>query len=148
MYHEFRGQRTVVLDELHAKYGPVVRVAPDEVSFNNVEALHEIYGIRSSFGKSDFYDMFVYYDERNTFTSTSKSEVRTRRQFGGVRGIPANDLQHSNRKRLVADNYTKSYVMQPAVADQIRGHVAALMGVIQQNPSVDVYQYLHYYAME
>ncbi|OIW26674.1 cytochrome P450 [Coniochaeta ligniaria NRRL 30616] len=129
MYHEFMGQRTVVLDKLHAKYGPVVRVAPDEVSFNDEEALREIYGIKSGCGKSDFYDMFVYYDERNTFTSPTKTE-------------------HSSRKRLVADNYTKSYVMQPSVAEMIKGHVAALMTVIQQNPSVDVYQYLHYYAMD
>lgn len=81
MYYEFKGQRTVIIDELHAKYGPVVRVAPDEVSFNDAEALKDIYGIKSGFGKSDFYDMFVYYDERNTFTSPSKAEVRIGEEF-------------------------------------------------------------------
>lgn len=81
IYHEFRGTRTVVLDKLHAKYGPVVRVAPNEVSFNDAQGLKDIYGIKSDMGKSDFYDMFVYYNERNTFTSPSKSEVSETKEF-------------------------------------------------------------------
>jgi hypothetical protein len=75
MYHEFKGGRTALIDELHQRYGPIVRISPDEVSFNNHEALKEIYGIKSDFSKSDFYDMFIYYNERNTFTSLSKTEV-------------------------------------------------------------------------
>lgn len=151
MYHEFMGQRTVVIDDLHTKYGPVVRVAPDEVSFNDEEGLREIYGIRSNVAKSDFYDMFVYYNERNTFTSPTKTEVRTHVATSKRLDTVCQKLtswQHSNRKRLVADNYTKSYVMQPAVVEQIKGHLAAVMKVFQQNPAVDVYEYLHYYAME
>ena len=76
MYHEFKGDRTVQIDELHSRYGPVVRVSPDEVSFNNYEGLREIYGIKSTFSKSSFYDLFVYYNERNTFTSLDKPNVR------------------------------------------------------------------------
>ncbi|KAK5239073.1 hypothetical protein LTR40_014891, partial [Exophiala xenobiotica] len=72
MYHEFKGDRTVVIDQLHSRYGPVVRVSPDEVSFNNYEGLREIYGIKSTFSKSSFYDLFVYYNTRNTFTSLDK----------------------------------------------------------------------------
>ena len=75
MYQEFKGDRTVWLDGLHVKYGPVVRVSPAEVSFNSVEALKEIYGIKSQYSKSHFYDMFVYYNERNTFTSLDRASV-------------------------------------------------------------------------
>ena len=76
MYHEFKGDRTVEIDRLHSKYGPVVRVSPTEVSFNNYDGLREIYGIKSTFSKSSFYDLFVYYNERNTFTSLDKANVR------------------------------------------------------------------------
>lgn len=76
MYHEFKGDRTVVLDGLHASYGPVVRVSPTEVSFNSAESLKEIYGIKSNYSKNRFYDMFIYYSERNTFTSLERSQVR------------------------------------------------------------------------
>lgn len=75
MYHEFRGNRTLILDRLHAQYGPVVRVSPTEVSFNDTEALKQIYGIKSNYSKSRFYDMFVYYNERNTFTSLGRGDV-------------------------------------------------------------------------
>lgn len=33
---------------LHEKYGPVVRVSPNELSFISVEAREEIYGLRVS----------------------------------------------------------------------------------------------------
>ncbi len=76
MYHEFKGNRTVQIDKLHFHYGPVVRVSPNEVSFNNYEGLREIYGIKSTYSKSSFYDLFIYYNERNTFTSLDKANVR------------------------------------------------------------------------
>ena len=76
MYHEFKGDRTVQIDKLHQQYGPVVRISPSEVSFNNHESLKEIYGIKSTFSKRSFYDLFVYYNERNTFTSLDKPNVR------------------------------------------------------------------------
>jgi hypothetical protein len=76
MYHEFKGDRTVQIDKLHSQYGPVVRVSPSEVSFNNHESLRDIYGIKSTFSKSPFYDLFIYYNERNTFTSLDKPNVR------------------------------------------------------------------------
>jgi hypothetical protein len=75
MYHEFKGDRTIQIDKLHSRYGPVVRISPDEVSFNNHEGLREIYGIKSTFSKTSFYDLFVYYNTRNTFTSLDKPNV-------------------------------------------------------------------------
>jgi hypothetical protein len=75
MYHEFKGDRTVIIDELHQRYGRVVRIAPDEVSFNSQDAIKDIYGIKSDFSKSSFYDLFIYYNQRNTFTSLTKSDV-------------------------------------------------------------------------
>ncbi|KAK5047565.1 hypothetical protein LTR84_006662 [Exophiala bonariae] len=130
MYHEFKGDRTIQIDKLHSRYGPVVRVSPVEVSFNNYESLREIYGIKSTFSKSSFYDLFVYYNTRNTFTSLDKPN-------------------HSAKKRLVADRYTKSYVMQPSVADKVRGHASAFMKqVSSQGPVLDVYTWLHYYALD
>lgn len=76
VYHEFKGDRTIQIDKLHSQYGPVVRVSPSEVSFNNHDSLRDIYGIKSTFSKSSFYDLFIYYNVRNTFTSLDKPNVR------------------------------------------------------------------------
>ncbi|KAK1542061.1 benzoate 4-monooxygenase cytochrome P450 [Colletotrichum paranaense] len=45
--------------ELHEKYGPVVRVAPNELSFSSASSWQDIYGVRKGvepFIKSEFYD--------------------------------------------------------------------------------------------
>jgi hypothetical protein len=42
------GNQHVYYRSLHEKYGPVVRVSPNEVSFVSVEAREEIYGHRVS----------------------------------------------------------------------------------------------------
>ncbi|SPQ23280.1 5856bdeb-a5c9-4d37-ae5b-558ab71ed232 [Thermothielavioides terrestris] len=40
---------------LHKKYGPVVRLGPNTLSFSDPEALKTIYGLNKGFIKSDFY---------------------------------------------------------------------------------------------
>ncbi|KAI3336049.1 cytochrome P450 [Ustulina deusta] len=41
-----KGDQHIYYKSLHDKYGPVVRVSPDEISFISVEARQEIYGLR------------------------------------------------------------------------------------------------------
>ena len=63
MYHEFNGNRRKFIHALHLKYGPVVRVAPDEVSFATREAAKEIYTSGGSgYDKSSFYNLFSNFD--------------------------------------------------------------------------------------
>lgn len=46
------------LQRLHKRYGPVVRIAPNEVSVDHVDAIPKIYGIGKGFTKTSFYAMF------------------------------------------------------------------------------------------
>ncbi|KAI1422445.1 cytochrome P450 [Xylaria sp. FL1777] len=43
-----KGDQHLYYKSLHDKYGPVVRISPDEISFISVEARQEIYGFRKS----------------------------------------------------------------------------------------------------
>jgi hypothetical protein len=129
IYHEFNGDRTVTIHKLHEKYGPVVRVSPTEVSFTNPEGVKDIYGAGSTFPKSHFYDLFMYYGERNMFTTLTKKE-------------------HGNRKKMITDRYSKSYVMQPAVEASVQARVREFMDQIVKSSALDMYMYLHYYALE
>lgn len=45
--------------EQHERYGDFVRIGPNHVSINNSAAPAEIYGHKSGFTKSEFYDAFV-----------------------------------------------------------------------------------------
>jgi hypothetical protein len=129
IYHEFNGDRTVTIHKLHEKYGPVVRVSPTEVSFTNPEGVKDIYGAGSQFPKSHFYDLFMYYGERNMFTTLTKKE-------------------HGDRKKMITDRYSKSYVMQPAIEASVQARVEEFMAQIKQSKIIDMYMYLHYYALE
>jgi hypothetical protein len=129
IYHEFNGDRTVTIHKLHEKYGPVVRVSPTEVSFNNPEGVKDIYGAGSQFPKSHFYDLFMYYGERNMFTTLTKKE-------------------HGDRKKMITDRYSKSYVMQPAIEASVQARVEEFMAQIKKSKILDMYMYLHCYALE
>jgi len=41
--------------KLHREYGPVVRIAPNEVAFDSADAFHELYRAGSSFQKGEWY---------------------------------------------------------------------------------------------
>ncbi|KAJ0109581.1 hypothetical protein J7T55_014143 [Diaporthe amygdali] len=46
LYHMARGDLTFTFLPLHEKYGPVIRIAPDELSFTHPDAWKDIYGHR------------------------------------------------------------------------------------------------------
>ena len=59
MYREFSGNRRLFIHDLHMRYGPIVRIAPDEVSFATRDGVKEIYTSGGSgYDKSSFYLLF------------------------------------------------------------------------------------------
>jgi hypothetical protein len=58
MYQMHRGHIEEAIRQLHSKYGPVVRVAPNEVSASEASAIPKIYSTQHPLTKSDFYPMF------------------------------------------------------------------------------------------
>lgn len=55
-YHTIRGRRMYYVDDLHSKYGPIVRIAPDEAAVSSLQATQMIHKVGSGFNKSSFYD--------------------------------------------------------------------------------------------
>ena len=63
IYYEFSGERREWIHNLHMRYGPVVRIAPDEVSFASREATREIYSSGGSgYDKTSYYSLFEHFD--------------------------------------------------------------------------------------
>ncbi|KAF2132437.1 cytochrome P450 family protein [Dothidotthia symphoricarpi CBS 119687] len=80
-YHDVRLQRTCKIHEWHNKYGPVVLIAPGEVSFSGPSATREIYGATGRHPKSRYFDNFLSYGgERATFNALDYHEHRERRK--------------------------------------------------------------------
>jgi hypothetical protein len=55
MYHVTQGKSQVVLHELHKKYGPVVRIAPNIVDLDLPELIKTIYNTKGDYRKTEFY---------------------------------------------------------------------------------------------
>ena len=55
---DLTGYRGRTVDALHQKYGPIVRLAPNEVSFSCKEAIRSIYGPGATVIKGPAYDSF------------------------------------------------------------------------------------------
>ena len=62
IYIDFTKKRTLYIHSLHQKYGPVVRIGPNELSFTGEEPMKVIYGAGTSFYKPNFYDLFIAYE--------------------------------------------------------------------------------------
>ncbi|KAL4922538.1 cytochrome P450 [Aspergillus aurantiobrunneus] len=66
------GRQPYDILDLHAKYGPVVRVAPNELSFSTAQSWKDIYAPRKgrpTFIKSDFYDGGNFADQASSIVS-------------------------------------------------------------------------------
>lgn len=62
LYHQWTLRMPETLRELHERYGEVVRVGPNDLSFNNPEAVPVIYKGGRSLPKTAFYDGFTTFN--------------------------------------------------------------------------------------
>ncbi|KAF8429699.1 cytochrome P450 [Tirmania nivea] len=72
--------RTTSLYKWHLKYGPVVRVGPNEVSFTSATAIKQIYQDPTMEKDSRLYGLFTHFGAKNAFSSKTRSEHGWRRK--------------------------------------------------------------------
>ncbi|KAL2864115.1 cytochrome P450 [Aspergillus lucknowensis] len=94
-YQVFTGKAEFVQRRLHEIYGPLVRIAPDEVSVSDPAAVKIIYGIKSGFTKTDFYPPFA-------------SGISPH----GDHFAQQDEAKHSARRKLVNNIYSMSSVLE------------------------------------
>jgi hypothetical protein len=64
-YKEFTSSRRLYIHDLHRKYGTVVRLGPNEVSFASPEAIKEIYTSGGSgYDRTELYLLFKQFGTR------------------------------------------------------------------------------------
>ncbi|KAJ1337240.1 averufin monooxygenase [Microdochium nivale] len=83
VYHVFHGTRMYYLHELHKRYGPILRVTPDEVSITDPAAAKEIHRFRSEYLKTQFYEDSNFSSAQNILTTTDPAyHARLRKLMG------------------------------------------------------------------
>ncbi|KFY99399.1 hypothetical protein V498_00793 [Pseudogymnoascus sp. VKM F-4517 (FW-2822)] len=131
-YEDYKGTRTRVIHRLHQVYGSIVCVGPNEVSFNSLTALRQIYGAGSAFGRpGSFYRIFDVYEQPHMFTFYSSSE-------------------HSARKKMISRMYAKSTVLNSSVASSIQSKVMQFLDLIESDPQTasNLVTSLSYYSLD
>ncbi|KAI0841668.1 cytochrome P450 3A13 [Hypoxylon sp. FL0890] len=131
-YHEFHAHRTRYVHHLHQRYGPVVRIAPNEVSFASSEGVKEIYGSGGSgYDKTEFYNLFMIYGRRTMFSTLNKED-------------------HAKRKRILADRYANTNILKSGSLEGIRERSGRFIERCSKSVggSVDVFISLHNYAFD
>ncbi|KAE8446479.1 hypothetical protein EG329_011942 [Mollisiaceae sp. DMI_Dod_QoI] len=129
-YDDWTGTRTRAIHRLHQEYGPVVRIGPNEISFNSLSALKTIYGAGSGFERTSFYRMFDVYGHQNLFT------------FATVKA-------HGERKKLLNHAYSKSSILKVSAA-AVERKVWEYMRLLETAPKTanETFASLHYYSLD
>ncbi|KAK2616586.1 hypothetical protein QQS21_000409 [Conoideocrella luteorostrata] len=90
--------------QLHEKYGPIVRVAPNEVSFSTASSWRDIYGPRKGVGpfiKSEFYDGGNFASE--SLSIVSERDPKNHAEMRKYLGTAFSDRTLKSQEPLVAE---------------------------------------------
>ncbi|KAF5357017.1 hypothetical protein D9756_006535 [Leucocoprinus leucothites] len=79
-YISKKGHRSEVIHEVHRKYGPIVRIAPNHISIADPDALSVVYAHGNGATKSNFYDAFVSI-RRGVFNVRDRNEHTRKRKI-------------------------------------------------------------------
>ena len=85
--HLLTGRLPFTNTKLHAKYGSIVRIAPNELSFNSAEGWRDIYGNR--IGKPEMSKDQLFYGTMELVRSTTSNTDDV------LQALPAQALLHS-----------------------------------------------------
>ncbi|KIW38683.1 uncharacterized protein PV06_09633 [Exophiala oligosperma] len=92
--HVIKARRVQYIDNLHKIYGPVVRIAPNEVDVTDLDGYRAIHKIGNGFTKSQWYPRFrTAYRDQDVFSET-------------------NIQSHSVRRRILSRPFSKSNLRQ------------------------------------
>ncbi|PUU77174.1 cytochrome P450 [Tuber borchii] len=126
VYYAYRGDRHLALYRAHEKYGPVIRFAPNLISFNSASSLKTIYGhtpLSRSLQKSQFYSAFpAVKGVHNTHNAISKAEHGRKRR---VLSAAFSDTALKSVEDLVLNNIN---VFSGKVNDAVKRGVGVDMG--------------------
>ncbi|ETN42392.1 uncharacterized protein HMPREF1541_01546 [Cyphellophora europaea CBS 101466] len=122
---ELSGKRALAVHELHQKYGPVVRIGPNEISFSSPEALRQIYGANSKFAKAPVYDSMGF---KSTFTTRNRDEYRA-------------------MKKRILPNFGPSAIA--ALEPNVHKHVAGMIKVFDKKADkpIDIFPWVRLVAL-
>ena len=117
---------------IHEQYGPIVRIAPNELSFSSPYAAKEVLAAGKGFHKTDFYGVFPPPENPDIFTET-REDV------------------HAIKKRYASNPYSMAmmHTMAGYIEDTERLLMSKLDAMCQSRDQYcNLGDYLHYFAFD
>ncbi|KAK0466868.1 cytochrome P450 monooxygenase [Desarmillaria tabescens] len=105
-YVAYQGHRSEVVYDLHRKYGPFVRIAPNHISVALSDAQPLVYGHGSEALKSSFYDVFAR-------TSHGIFDIRDRHA-------------HTRKRKIISHTFSPKSVLE--FEPHVRSYISQLLG--------------------
>lgn len=124
----WRGDLDVVQRALHRRYGPLVRIAPDEVACADPDAIRRVYSTAAPLDKSDFYHIW----DAGAFSKYPNGFAI------------ADERLHAERRRIVAGVYSMSTVLtlEPTIDDCSRLFVERMGERTRPDEAIDLGDWL------
>jgi cytochrome P450 len=130
VFHELLYRRNEKILHWHRLYGPVVRIAPNEVSVATLQDTKEVYGSSRRWAKSTYFDQFVSHDARSIFAAKPYEE-------------------HRAKRKLTSSFYQASTVYRlPELERHIQERSLAVFNRIHLGQETDVYSLTDWYALD
>ncbi|KAE9377619.1 cytochrome P450 [Stipitochalara longipes BDJ] len=131
IYHTIKCDRFNVIQQLHEKHGPVVRVGPNQVSISSPETFHHVFVTKcSSFPKSSFY-------------ATIQPGVGPK--YAGL-------FNYTDHKRAVAERRDLQPMFSPASLRQYEARYATqlqqLVVAMKSSEEVDMFKLFKYLLLD
>ncbi|RDW78462.1 hypothetical protein BP5796_06314 [Coleophoma crateriformis] len=122
--HTLRGRKVYYVDDLHAQYGPAVRIAPTEIAYADLSSTREIHKIGSGYLKSQFYA---------DFTGESAEAVVSPGLFAVI-----DPVAHATRRRLFARAFAYSSLVEwePLLQEKTKLAINGIQADIAQKGGV------------
>ncbi|KAL1966540.1 hypothetical protein VTN77DRAFT_4462 [Rasamsonia byssochlamydoides] len=130
-YYWFIGQRAQYVHSLHQKYGPIVRVSPDEVDICDLAAARDIHRVGGRFVKSEWYRRLVPHAIENVFSTTDPK-------------------LHSFYRRLLSSPITDASLkrFEPVIIDRVRFAIAKIAEELRTHGAADVFKWWTFMATD
>ena len=130
--NSLRMRRAQSLSTAHRKYGSMIRVAPNELSFSDPAVYREIYGKSKSIVKSaDFYEPTALSSHSNIFSMS-------------------NVAQHASRRRMESRAFAQSSMMNivDGIVSKASQLTTALQKIGENGKHADLFAWFHMFAFE
>lgn len=131
VWSTYKGRTEADHIALHEKFGPVVRIAPDELSLSSCAAARDLFTVGKGFHKTDFYGVFPPPENPDIFTET-REDV------------------HAVKKRYAVTPYSMASMqaLHAWIEDTQRLLLSKLDGLAESDGKCDLGDWLHWFAFD